>query len=234
MAKKRVIVISLGGSLIIPDKVNYEFLNKFKKVLEKNKRKFKFVVVCGGGKTARTYIKGLEQEKFKQKKKIHLQSYLGIAATRLNARLMTYFFGEDANQGIPHHMREIKHLLRKNNYVFCGALRYSKNQTSDGTAAKLSKYFKTPFINITNVKGVYEKDPKKFRSAKFISQISHKDFLKIAKQISFTPGQHFILDQKAAKIIKKYNITTYIIGDEVKQLDNLINNKHFIGTEIIN
>ena len=65
--KKKVIIISLGGSLIAPDKVDYEFLEKFKKVLEKNKRKYKFVVVCGGGKTARTYIQGLENQKIKKK-----------------------------------------------------------------------------------------------------------------------------------------------------------------------
>ena len=231
MAKK-VVIISLGGSLIIPNKINIEFLNQFKKTLLKNQKKFKFVIICGGGKTARTYIQGLEQTKLNSKKKILLQSYLGIASTRLNARFMAHFFGDDAHQGIPHNMKQIKNLLRLHNFVFCGALRYSKDQTSDSTSAKLAKYFKTQFINLTNVKGLYEKNPKKFRSAKFIPEISYKNFLKMAKQIPFTPGQHFVLDQKAAKIIKKHKITTYIIGNDVKQLDNLLNHKHFIGTKI--
>jgi len=34
--KKEVIVISLGGSLIIPDKVNVRFLRDFKKVINNN------------------------------------------------------------------------------------------------------------------------------------------------------------------------------------------------------
>jgi len=226
--KKKIMVISLGGSLIIPNKIDIEFLNNFKKVLLKNKRKYKFVVVCGGGKTARIYIKGLEQQKTKQR--IYFQSLLGISTTRLNARFMTYFFGEDAHQGIPHDMKTIKHLLRRHDIVFCGALRYAKNQTSDSTSAKIANYFKSPFINLTNIKGLYNKNPKKFRSAKFISEISHKDFLKTAKKIEFKPGQHFVLDQKAAKIIKKQNITTYILGPNLKNLNNLLNNKHFIGT----
>tara|TARA_Y100000310_G_scaffold114128_1_gene112637 strand:- start:314 stop:1009 length:696 start_codon:yes stop_codon:yes gene_type:complete len=230
MAKKKVVVISLGGSLIIPDKINYKFLKGFRKTLEKNKRKFKFVIVCGGGKTARTYIKGIDKEKIKKKE--YFQSLLGISATRINARFMTYFFGEDANQGIPHNMKEILHFLRKNDYVFCGALRYAKNQTSDSTSAKLANYFNTSFINLTNVKGLYDKNPKKFPSAKFIHEISHKEFLKLAKKIEFTPGQHFVLDQTAAKVIKKYNIKTYIIGDSMKNLNNLLNAKHFIGTVI--
>lgn len=226
---KEVIVISLGGSMIVPDKINVEYLNEFKKILLKNRKKYWFVVVCGGGKTARTYIKGLEHI---DKKKHYFQGLLGISATRMNARFMTYFFGKDANQGIPHDMKQVKNLLRRNNVIFCGALRYAKRETSDGTAAKLAAYFNSEFINLTNVKGLHDKNPKKFRSAKFIPDISHKQFLTMAKKIGFTPGQHFALDQTAAKIIKKYNIITYILGPDLENLDNLLNEKHFIGTII--
>ena len=227
---KKIIVLSLGGSLIIPNKINTLLLEDFKKVLIKNSKKYKFVIVCGGGQTARNYIKGLDYQKIKRKE--IFQSYLGIASTRLNARFMTYFFGEDANEGIPVNMKQIKRLLRRNKFIFCGALRYSPNQTSDSTASKLARYFKTNFINLTNVKGLYDKNPKKFRSAKFIPEISHKEFLKIAKQREFKPGQHFVLDQIAAKVIKKYKITTYILGQDFKNLDNVLNSKHFIGTRI--
>ena len=230
MVKKKVIVVSLGGSLIVPNKVDYEFLNKFKKILEKNKKKYKFVVVCGGGKTARTYIQGLDN--LKSDKRDYFQSLLGISATRMNARLLTYFFGKDANEGIPHDMKQVKNLLRFNDYVFCGALRYSPEQTSDSTSAKLANPFKTDFINLTNVKGLFDKNPKKSRTAKFIPEITHKEFLKLAKKIEFKPGQHFVLDQTAAKTIKKYKVTTYILGQDLKQLDNLLNNKHFVGTRI--
>ena len=98
--EKRVAIISLGGSLIIPEKINLELLIKFKEVILKNTNKYKFVVVCGGGKTARNYIHGLDNENLKQK--TFFQSNLGIAATRLNARFLTYLFNKDANQGIPH------------------------------------------------------------------------------------------------------------------------------------
>ena len=226
---KKIVVISLGGSLIVPSKINTDFLEEFRKVLIKNTRKYKFVVVCGGGSTARTYIKGLDHQRVTKKQV--LQSFLGISSTRLNARFMTYFFGIDANKGIPHDMKEVKNLLTKNNIVFCGALRYANNQTSDGTSAKLAKYFNCDFVNITNVKGLFDKNPKKFKSAKFIPEISHKDFLKMAHKITFKPGQHFVLDQSAAKIIKKHNIKTYIIGDN-KNLNNLLNNRHFVGTRI--
>ena len=56
---KKVIVLSLGGSLIIPDSINTTYLKTFKKVLLKNKSKYKFIVVCGGGSLARKYISSL-------------------------------------------------------------------------------------------------------------------------------------------------------------------------------
>ena len=54
----------------------------------------------------------------------------------------------------------------------------------------------------------------------------------MAKKIEFKPGQNFVLDQKAAEIIKEYNLTTYILGPDLKNLDNLLNKRHFIGTII--
>ncbi len=227
---KKVIVISLGGSLIVPEKIDQVFLEEFKRTLIKNTKKYKFVVVCGGGNTARIYIKGLEGDKISKKE--YLQSLLGVSTTRLNARFMTYFFGKDANKGIPHEMNQVENSLRKNKIVFCGALRYAKNQTSDATAAKLAHHFNSDFINLTNVSGLHDKNPNEFKNAKFISEISYKEFLKMVKKIDFKPGQHFVLDQTAAKIINKYKIKTFILGPNLKNLNNLFNGKHFVGSII--
>ena len=228
--EKKVIVLSLGGSMIIPDKINLKFLKEFRETILKNTKKYKFVIVCGGGKTARNYINGLENEKIKEKE--FFQSLLGISATRINARFLTYFFKKDANQGIPHDMQEVQNLLRIHDVVFSGALRYSSHQTSDAAAVKLANYFGTAFVNITDVAGLYDKNPKTHKNAVYIPQINHKEFLKMAKKIQFHPGQNFILDQKAAKLIKKYNITTFLVGPDMKNLNNLLNKKYFVGSVI--
>ena len=228
--KKRVVVLSLGGSLIIPKNIDVKFLREFRSVLKKHTRKYKFVVVCGGGSTAREYIGGLEKEK--SAKKIFHQGLLGIATTRLNARFMTYFFGNDANKGIPHDMKEVKGMLRIYDIVFCGALRYAKSETSDATSAKLANLFNSDFINMTNVLGLYNKNPSKYKDAKFISKITWESFDKMASSLIFKPGQHFILDQTASKIIKKYKISTYILGQNLKNLDSVLRGKKFKGTLI--
>ena len=52
----KTFVISLGGSLIFPDKLDKKFLNNFKKTIEKYiKKKYKFIIICGGGKLARNF-----------------------------------------------------------------------------------------------------------------------------------------------------------------------------------
>lgn len=225
---KKVIVLSLGGSLIVPDKVNLKYLKKFKKIIKKNSGKFKFIIVCGGGGIARTYISALresgENEKF--------QSFAGISVTRTNARFMSYFFSQNPEKGIPQKMEEIHKYLRNQDIVFCGALEYKPNQTSDSTASQVAKHFRTIFINLTNVNGLYDKNPKKFKDAKFIPEISWKEFYKLSNKMKYKPGQHFVLDQTASGIIMKNKIPAYILGEDLKQLDNFLNGKKFIGTRI--
>jgi uridylate kinase len=225
---KKIIVISLGGSLIIPKEMDIPFLNNFKKTLKKHYKTHKFVVVCGGGVIARKYISALKNKSRKS------QSKAGIMATRENARFMMQLFGKSANSILPLNMKQIKSQLSKNSVVFCGALRFDPIATTDTTTAKLSHYFNTPFINITNVKGFYSTDPNKNPKAKFIKSISWKEFKTKALKIKNKPGQHFILDQKAAVIIYKYKIPTYIIGKNLKNLDKILKNKKFTGTIIKN
>jgi len=226
--KKKVIVISLGGSLIVPDKVDIKFLKEFKKIILSNSQKYKFIIICGGGSIARTYISALRNLNINKK----FQSLSGISATRMNARFMNYLFNIDPKQGIPHKLRTLKRYARKQDIVICGALEYKTDQTSDGTASEIADYFKADFINLTNVQGLYDKNPKENKNAKFIPEITWKDFDKMANKTKFTPGQHFVLDQSASKIIQENKITTYILGKNIKELNNLLKGKKFKGTTI--
>lgn len=225
---KKVIVMSLGGSIIIPDKIEIRFLENFKKTLQKNYKNYKFIIVCGGGSIARKYISALSKETKNEK----LLSLAGIRATRMNALFLMQLFGKEANDSLPMNMKEVKDNLNKNHVVICGALRYSPKSTSDGTAAKLASFIKSDFINITNIKGLYSENPKENKNAKFIPYESWKDFEKRANKIKYHAGEHFVLDQEAAKIIKKHKIKTYIIGNDLSNLTKLLNQDKFIGTTI--
>ena len=226
--QKRVVVLSLGGSLIVPDKVDVSYLKKFREVIKKNSKRHNFIIVCGGGSVARKYIYALREIGINET----LQSMSGISATRTNARFMSYFFNQNPWKGIPQKMEEIRGYLKSQDIVFCGALEYKPHQTSDSTSAQIAEHFKAVFVNLTDVSGLYTKNPKKFKDAKFIPEISWKNFNALANKMKYQPGQHFVLDQTAAKIIMQKKIITYIIGKDARQLDNLLNNRKFMGTKI--
>lgn len=226
---KRTIVISLGGSVIIPADKKDDFLLKFREVIQKNYSRFKFVLVCGGGSIARAYEEVLKKEHKSEKQ----QNTAGIRATRMNAEFVMQVFGKnEANDKLPKTIKEIKSNLAKNNVVVCGALRYAPKQTSDSTAARIASQLKADFLNITNVSGLYTSDPSKNPEAKLIKKISWAEFAEIAAKIKFSPGQHFVLDQTASKMIKKKRIKTYIIGKKIKEIEKFLAGKKFIGTAI--
>lgn len=224
----KIVVISLGGSLIVPEKIDFKFLDNFKKTLRKNYKKFRFVVVCGGGTIARKYIDALRNEH----KSERALSEAGIRATRMNAMFIMQFFGKEANDTLPRDMHEVKSNLHKNNVVICGALRYAPRSTSDSTAAKLAHFLNTDFINMTNIKGLYTENPFTHKNAKFIPKETWKEFKKRANKIKFKAGEHFVLDQNAANLISAHKIKTFIIGKNLRNLDSILKNKKFEGTVI--
>lgn len=223
---KKVIVLSLGGSIIIPNEVDALFLENFRKVINKNLKKYKFVVVIGGGSLARRYIAALKNRSAK------VQSTAGIAATRSNAKLVSVFFDQDPKLNIPHTLKEVKNLIKKQDLVICGALGFKPKQTTDSTACEIAAALKTDFINLTNVSGLYDKNPHKHKNAKLIPKITWKDFYSIVSRLAYKPGQHFPLDQTSAKIIMENKIKAYIIGLNLENFNNLLNNKKFVGTTI--
>lgn len=220
------IVISLGGSVIVPDKVDYNYLKKFKKLIVKFSKKNKVVIVTGGGSTCRKYLKPLEKQHYNN----NVYSLIGIASTKLNARLLDGIFGR--TDKIPESLMEVDKALKRRNLVICGALGFQPESTSDGNAAEVAEMIKANFfVNITNIKGLYDRHPK-LKGAKFIPSITFEDFWNRARKIKFKAGQHFVLDKLAAKIIKNAKIKTYIVNKNLKNLRNLLYGKKFVGTVI--
>lgn len=223
------IVISLGGSIIIPDDINYIYLKKFASLIKKIAKKNKIVIVTGGGYTARKYIDSLRKERLNE----DIYSLIGIASTKLNARLVNGFFNKLIVK-IPDSLKEVGDALEKDNIVVVGSIGFQPDMTSDGDAAQIAEYIKADlFLNLTDVNGLYDKDPRKFKNAKLIKEIEFDEFYRTARKIGFKAGQHFVLDYKAADIIKKTKIRTIILnGTNLINLRNFLYGRKFTGTVI--
>jgi uridylate kinase len=217
------IVISVGGSAINPGKIDQKFLENLKKILLKASKKHKIIIITGGGHLAREYINALSD------RTIYVRDVMGIHCTQLNAKLVATYI-KKCNQDIPKSLEEINDLLASFNIVVCGGLR--PGTTSDGTTASIADYLDADImINMTNVKGLYSKDPNKNKDAKLIKNISHKHFKIFMDKVVEKPGQHFILDSQAAKICRDAKRKVIIIRG-VKTLEKLLSGKTFIGTTI--
>lgn len=226
----KTIVVSVGGSIIVPDKVDYAFLVSLRKAVEVIAKKNKLVICTGGGSTAREYISALRKAGADN----HTQDVAGIDATRLNARLVASFLSAGkkikANAEIPKSLKEIKALLENNNCVVCGGL--GPGKTSDGTTAEIAGFLNVETIyNMTNVKGLYTKDPKKHRDAQFLPLISHEGFHDMMVKVKEKPGQHFVLDSEAERITREKNMVVVILKG-AKNLKKAVEGKKFEGTII--
>lgn len=222
---KETIVFSLGGSVLVPDKVDYDFLKKFKVFIRRLSKENKLIIVTGGGKTARDYILALKKANASREE----QDFIGIEATRLNAKLLASFL--NIKQNIPLNINEAVTLSKKQNVVVCGGM--VKGTTTDGVASLIASKLKACcMINITKVKGLYNKDPLKHKDAKIIRRATYKEVEKMLKRIKEEPGQHFIIDRLALKTALKNKIRIIILGKNINNIEKCMNYKRFEGTII--
>lgn len=227
---KKLIVISLGGSLVAPEEIDAVFIKNFRDLIIGYARKgFKFIIVCGGGKTARKY-----QGAAKSITRISKEDadWLGILATRINAFLLKSVFGEFVCPNI------IENPLGKIDFgkkviLFSGG--WKPGRSTDYLSVLLAKRFGADkILNLTNIDYVYDKDPKKFKDAKRIKNIHWKEFRKLIPK-KWSPGLNAPFDPIASKEAEKTGLEVAILnGKKLKNIENYLNGKNFIGTLIKN
>ena len=221
------VVISLGGSVLAPSYIDTAFLNKFRKLilgLVKNGRRF--VIILGGGETAREYMSAAS----KIVRLTHEDlDWLGIHATRLNAQLLRNVFRGHAR---PKVIRNPKEKVKGKEKVIIAA-GWKPGRSTDYIAVMLAKNFgaKT-VINITNTDYVYDKDPNKFPGAKPLKSVSWGHFRKLMGVKKWSPGLNTPFDPVAAKAAEKGKLKVAIMGKNLNSLEDFLQGKLFKGTVI--
>ncbi len=233
MNAEKIIVISLGGSLIIPEEIDWKFLKKFRALIIKQiKKGGRFVIITGGGNTAREYQKAAG-------KVVDLTNddmdWIGVHSTRLNAHLIKTIFRRYAHPRINKNPRTKADLLEhfaKGEKIMVAA-GWRPGWSTDYVATILAERFKAKtIINLSNIKYVYDKDPKKHKDAKKIEKISWKDFRKIVGN-KWNPGLNAPFDPMASKHAQELGIKVIIAeGKDIKNLENIFNEDNFQGTVI--
>ncbi len=221
----RKIVISLGGSVIVPDKFNIAYLKGFKRLITSFiKKGYKFVIICGGGSTARRYQKALAGVIGNNQEAMDL---VGISATHLNASLLRAIFHNSSDKDII--INPTEKISSKKSIIIAGG--WKPGFSTDYDAVLLAKNFKASLVNITNVDYVYDKNPAKSKDAEPIKNIVWKDFRKLVSK-KWKAGLNAPFDPIAAKEAEKSKLNVAVIGKDLGNLRNFLNGKKFKGTLI--
>lgn len=223
-------IISVGGSIIIP-KIGFDipFLKKFKKlILDEIKKGEKFILVVGGGSTARSYQSALS----KVTKPTHTDlDWMGIGGTVINAQFVRLMFGDIAHEDIV--IKPIKKVSAKKSLIIAAG--YQPGWSTDMDSVLLAKtYGAHEVINLSNIAYVYDKDPKKFKNAKKLERIDWKTFRHDIVGTTWTPGKNVPFDPVASQEAEKLKLTVKILkGTDLGEVKKAIEGKKFRGTVVV-
>lgn len=227
---KERIIISLGGSLLVPESIDGVFVANFKKfILSHLKKGYHFILVTGGGKTARRYIDiAATVTKIQDDDK----DWLGIHATRMNAHLIRTIFREYAHPRINTNPHDLEEFYSAPEPILVAA-GWRPGHSTDFDAVVLGKYLDVSrILNLSNVERVYDKDPKTHSDAKSFDKMTWKEFRKVVGE-KWNPGMNVPFDPIASKLAEEQGMEVAILhGGDLDNVARYIARKKFIGTVI--
>lgn len=222
------VVISIGGSVLVPDKDDAYFIKSLSELLLELSDEIKLFVVTGGGSIARFYINlgrslGISENELDE---------LGIGATKLNAQLLIQTVKDKANFKPSQTVEEAAESGKEHAIIIMGGT--IPGHTTDAVSAQLAeKVGADRLVNATNVDGVYDSDPKKNPDAKKFDKMSYEELNSLVSGDHGKAGPNVIFDPKGAEIIARMKIPLLVCnGRDIEALKNAILGKEFEGTNI--
>ena len=238
-------VLSVGGSIIVPDKPDTEFLTAFVKMctawLDADKSR-RLILVAGGGGPARTYQNAYREvaKKFGEEEKQMLSfkdedetnyacDWLGIMATRLNAQILKTCFGPLCIQDV------VTDPTKANDFTgrVLVAAGWKPGFSTDNDAVLLAERFNADtVVNLSNIEKVYTDDPRKNPDAKPLDTISWKDFRAMVGD-EWVPGKNCPFDPIASRKAQELSLTVICAGGKnIKNIRAILDGRDYVGTTI--
>lgn len=234
---KRKRVIKIGGSTLFSEtnEINVEKIKKFCEIIGNNQDFDSLVVICGGGLIARKYISAVREFDGNEA----LCDLFGIDISRLNSRLMISSFKELAYPIVPHSFQELAQSLLFNKIIIMGGLQPGQSTTS--VALEVAEYIEAEeLVILTDVDGIYDKDPRKYTDAVLLDKISpkklHDLILDSSSNKQAAAGEYRIFDAVSLQILKRSDIKVRVMsGIDLKNFQHYWENgKDVKGTIISN
>lgn len=223
-------VISLGGSIVAPDKPDVGFLKEFLALsiswLEGDPER-RLILVVGGGGPAREWQKAYREASLRAEPEA--QDWVGIMATRLNAQLVKALFGELCPREVVIDPTAVG--------VFPGrvlvAAGWKPGFSTDYDSVLLAELFGAgTIVNLSNIEKVYTADPKRDPSARPIDSIDWKDFRAMVGD-EWVPGKNTPFDPVASRKAQELGLRVICAaGRDLPNLKAILEGRPFKGTLI--
>jgi uridylate kinase len=221
------IVVSVGGSLLVPDQIDTDFIKHFRQlILDKLSEGFTFSVTPGGGKTCRRYQTVAREVMGASKTDL---DWIGINTNCMHAEFLRILFGEFAAPGIVKDFS--KPIPTDYPIILVGA--EAPGHSSDFDAVKMAELSGAKrLVNLSNIDYVYTADPKTDRGAKKIEGTSWSEFMTLIPA-EWDPGLSAPFDPVAAREAERLGLEVAIInGTHLDRFSNYLEGKPFVGTVI--
>jgi len=226
--KREYVIVSVGGSLIVPDAIDTEFLTRFRSlILKKVSEGLSFYIITGGGRTARNYQDAIQEARGDLPRED--LDWIGIHSTRLNAHLMRTLFKEEAQARIV--KNPTRHVSARSSVIIGAG--WKPGWSTDYCAVLAAKKIGAKkMVNLSNIDYVYDADPKKNPDAKKIEKISWTDFRNIIPK-EWDPGLSSPFDPVAAKEADHLKLEVAIInGKKLDEFEKYLDGLSFAGSVI--
>jgi uridylate kinase len=228
------VVVSLGGSVLAPELAagtdgTAERVAGYADAVAGLAAEESVGVVVGGGRVAREYI---DVARSLGANEVELDD-VGIAVTRLNARLLAAALGEDAAPVPAKDYETARATLRRGEVAVMGGV--VAGQTTDAVAAALAEYVGADLlVYATSVPGVFSADPDADDDAVRRQRLTPAELIDIIADIEMSAGSAAPVDLLAAKIIERSGVRTVVLdGNDPGRILDAVRDDAHDGTEIV-
>ncbi len=222
------VVVSIGGSVLVPS-VGSDRVAAYAAVLEDLEAAgHDLGVVVGGGPTAREYI---EAGRDLGANEIELDQ-LGIAVTRLNARLLIAALEDSATPVPPEDHETARAALQRGDLPVMGGT--EAGHTTDAVGTALAEYVDADLlVYATSVPGVYDADPNEDPDATRYEELTAAELVSLVGDLEVDAGSNAPVDLLAAKLLQRSGMTAAVVdGTDPANLRAAIDGDHD-GTTIL-
>lgn len=220
-------MIKLGG-FAFTSGMDERLIREYGKMLnDVHGRGHRLAVVTGGGRQARSYIEAARRLGGTEA----VCDQIGILVSKINALTLISCVGDAASPTVPKTLWEAVYIFQSGRIAISGGL--SPAQSTNAVAALIAEAVRADvLIHLTDVDGVYDKDPKRFPDAKKMDRISIGELRSLISPTGIQAGGYILMDPTALGVIERSKLKVRVAsGLDPWNVERIIGGED-VGTSI--